>query len=80
MSDRKYELQELAKLAKEKVWREVLKPQLEAMRIEAELQQTEPQNEFEAVKMTHKRLERIKVINKIINLIDQSEDQLNKQK
>jgi predicted transcriptional regulator len=73
---RKDELKLIAQLARSNTYIEVLKPQLELLKKETEM--VDPQNEFQAVKMAVQRVERIKIINKILNLIETSEEQLDK--
>jgi len=72
----KEEYKLLVTLARSVTYTHVLKPQLEALKKEFET--TEPQNEFQTIKMYFQRFERIKVINKIFNLIEGAENQLNK--
>lgn len=73
---RKDELKLIAQLARSNTYIEVLKPQLELLKKETEM--VDPQNEFQAVKMAVQRFERVKIINKILNLIETSEEQLDK--
>ena len=76
MTKEQYKL--LAKLSMDAVYLSILKPELQKLQIDAELSRIEPQNEFDSVKITFKRLERIKTIDKIFNLIETAESQLDK--
>jgi len=76
--DDQHILRLLANLARSEVYTSVLKPILDQMQLDIELQRTEPKNEFEAVRICCQRLERIKVINKILSTIEGAKDKLSK--
>ena len=70
-------LKSIAELARSQTYIGIIRPFLEEIKIKSELVRVEPQNEFEAVKQSFQRLERIKTIDKIMEFIEKAEDKLN---
>lgn len=75
-SHKSFKAKAYSHLAKDQIWLKYLKPDLERYKAEASLSEAEPETEFEAVKRDIKRAVTLKVINKIINLIEKSEDKV----
>lgn len=76
----KDELKLLAQLEKSPAFRDVLKPWLQSLMIQGGLRKTEPVNEFECVRNEQRRLERIALIEKIIDYIEGAETRLDKER
>ena len=74
----KFQLQLLVALAKSKTWFDVIKPELGQMASEYAQKDTEPKNEFEAVKNQFQHLERKRTMRKVIALVEDAETQLEK--
>lgn len=67
-------LKKLSKLARDNVYLSVLRPQLDELRRGND--KIVPKSSFEATKVCFERLERIKVVNSIIKLIEEAESRL----
>ena len=72
----KFRLKQYAIFSKGQVWNKYLKPDLEKIKEEAALSEGEPNNLQEAVIRDIKRATTIKIINRIIRLIERAEEKI----